>query len=189
MLIGDSIRHGYQPLVAEKLGGKAEVYGPRDNCLHSGKCLLLLEEWVGSAVPDILVFNFGLHDSSIMPDGCAQIVLEQYRLNLERFIERAKKLGIARLIWAASTPCYRIDASAPVEQWVVNTAVIHARYRSAAHEIIGNHGIEIIDLWKVVHDAGPAICISPEDGVHMTAKGNELLAESVAETLLKYIGT
>ncbi len=32
LLLGDSIRMSYQPLVAEILTGRAEVVGPADNC-------------------------------------------------------------------------------------------------------------------------------------------------------------
>ena len=35
VLIGDSIRKGYQPKVQEKLNGEVEVWGPQDNCRHS----------------------------------------------------------------------------------------------------------------------------------------------------------
>ena len=35
LLLGDSIRMSYQPLVSELLAGRAEVVGPADNCQYS----------------------------------------------------------------------------------------------------------------------------------------------------------
>ena len=68
VLIGDSIRMGYQPLVAEKCG-EAEVWGPAVNGRHSLWALDHFEEWVAAQEPDIVHVNFGIHDCSIQPDG------------------------------------------------------------------------------------------------------------------------
>ena len=48
LLLGDSIRMSYQPLVAEILAGKAEVVGPADNCQYSLFTLSSLVRWIGA---------------------------------------------------------------------------------------------------------------------------------------------
>ena len=63
LLLGDSIRMGYQPFVAELLRGAATVIGPKDNCEDSGKYLTHLDTWLAPA--DVIHFNCGLHDIKI----------------------------------------------------------------------------------------------------------------------------
>jgi hypothetical protein len=46
VLIGDSIRIGYQPFVQKKLEGKIEVIGPQVNCRHSLWALDHFADWV-----------------------------------------------------------------------------------------------------------------------------------------------
>lgn len=92
VLIGDSIRMGYQPLVAKKFE-EAEIWGPIENCRHSLWVLDHFQEWVTDQKPDLVHVNFGIHDASIQEDGTHQIFLAQYRLCLQRFIDRVKQLG------------------------------------------------------------------------------------------------
>ena len=89
VLIGDSIRMGYQPLVAAKCHG-VDVWGPAQNCRHSLWALEHFQEWVADQQPDLVHVNFGIHDASIQPDGEHQILLSQYRLCLRRFIARVE---------------------------------------------------------------------------------------------------
>ena len=182
MLIGDSIRMGYQPLVAEKLKGRADVYGPEENCLTSMYSVARFDTWIEKAVPDILTFNFGLHDSNVLSDGRPNIVVEQYALNVWRFIEKARARKIPRLIWVTTTPCYRVDAAVPVSEWVVNTAAIHAQFRYAALEVIHGENIEVVDMYPVMRAAGPTYYL-PADGTHMTEAGKALLADTLCGAL------
>ena len=52
VLIGDSIRMGYQPFVARKLEGRADVWGPPVNCRHSLWALDHFGPWVAERQPD-----------------------------------------------------------------------------------------------------------------------------------------
>src|SRR5437899_9672601 len=62
LLLGDSIRLGYAPLVAKKLAGKAEVIGPKENGGDTANTLKLLDQWLADGKPLIVHFNCGLHD-------------------------------------------------------------------------------------------------------------------------------
>src|SRR3954466_247399 len=62
VLIGDSIRMGYAPLVAKRLEGKAVVLSATANGGDSGNVLKNLDEWAIKAQPAVIHFNCGLHD-------------------------------------------------------------------------------------------------------------------------------
>ncbi|PJB70057.1 MAG: hypothetical protein CO095_09350, partial [Armatimonadetes bacterium CG_4_9_14_3_um_filter_58_7] len=58
LLVGDSIRVSYQPLVAELLAGKAEIVGPADNCQYALYTLSSIGRWIGElGAPDIVHWN------------------------------------------------------------------------------------------------------------------------------------
>jgi hypothetical protein len=68
VLIGDSIRVGYQPLVIDKCTA-ADVWGPDDNCGAGPRVLEYFERWIASQEPDLVHFNFGIHDCHMTDFG------------------------------------------------------------------------------------------------------------------------
>ena len=58
VLVGDSIRLGYAPRVAERLAGKAVVISPAENGGDSANVLAHLDEWVLRQKPDVIHLNF-----------------------------------------------------------------------------------------------------------------------------------
>ena len=62
ILIGDSIRMGYQPTVQQALLNQAHVWVPQENGGTSTNVLAHLDEWILSHRPDIVHLNCGLHD-------------------------------------------------------------------------------------------------------------------------------
>jgi len=172
----------YQPLVIEKLKGQAEVWGPEANCRHSFWALHHFNEWVQARNPDILHFNFGIHDTVIMPDGKCQIVLEQYRLCLERFIGRAG--NGPKMIWATSTPRYRKQEGQPLSQWPKWTEIDD--YNAAALEIVKAYGLAVNDLHQVIMDNDYIKCLQ-EDGCHMTDFGKQVLCDAVVKAIRKLL--
>jgi lysophospholipase L1-like esterase len=177
VLIGDSIRMGYQALVARKLE-EAEVWGPAANCRHSLWALDHFEEWVASQKPDIVHVNFGIHDCSIQPDGEHQIILAQYKLCLQRFINKVKGLGKTQMIWATTTPLYAPKQGVPQSQWKIRKRAELDKYNEAALAIVQKEGLPVNDLHDVILRNDFAKCLS-EDGCHMTAFGNEVLSDAV----------
>ena len=60
ILLGDSVRMQYQPLVAKKLSDIAEVSGPEENGRWSGYTLNSLRFWLPSMPsPDLVQWNCG----------------------------------------------------------------------------------------------------------------------------------
>jgi lysophospholipase L1-like esterase len=178
VLIGDSIRMGYQPLVVKKLDAQAAVWGPAQNCRHSLWALDHFQEWVADQHPDVVHVNFGIHDAVIQADGEHQILLNQYRLCLRRFIAKIKGLGDAKMIWATTTPLYTPQEGTPMHQWQKRTAARIDDYNAAALEIVNPEGIPVNDLHGVVMDNDYTKCLL-EDGCHMTEFGNEVLSDAV----------
>ncbi len=177
VLIGDSIRMGYQPLVIRKCK-KAEVWGPTENCRHSLWVLDHFQEWVAGQEPDVVHVNFGIHDCIPMADGEHQILLSQYRLSLKRVIEKVKELEVTQMIWATTTPLYTSEEDKPMKEWQVRSDASLKEYNDAALEIIQAEGITVNDLHEVIMRNDYTKCLIG-DGCHMSEFGNEVLSDAV----------
>jgi lysophospholipase L1-like esterase len=181
VLIGDSIRMGYQSLVMEKCDA-ADVWGPAQNCRHSLWALDRFQEWVAEQEPDLVHVNFGIHDASIQPDGEHQILLPQYRLCLRRFIAKIRGLEKPKMIWATTTPLYASEPDKPMAQWQVREEHEIDEYNAAALEIVKSEGLPVNDLHDVIVRNQFTKCLL-EDGCHMTDFGNEVLSDAVVEAI------
>ena len=181
VLIGDSIREGYQPLVAKKCVA-ADVWGPAENCRHSLWALDHFQEWVADQEPDFLHVNFGIHDAALQPDGEHQILLSQYRFCLRRFIAKVKGLEKTRMIWATTTPLYAGEPGKPMAQWRPREQAEIDNYNAAALEIAKSEELPINDLHDVIVRSDFTKCLT-EDGCHMTDYGNEVLSDAVVKAI------
>ena len=181
VLIGDSIRMGYQPFVAKKLVD-AEVWGPAANCRHSLWALDHFQEWVADQEPDLVHVNFGIHDAVPQPDGEHQVLLPQYCLCLRRFIAKVKGLGGTRMIWATITPLYAPESGKPMAQWRIRERAEIDEYNAAALDIVKSEGLPVNDLHDVILRSDFTKCLR-EDGCHMTEVGNEALSDAVVRAI------
>ena len=78
VLIGDSIRMGYQPFVTEALAGEAEIWAPEENGGDSRNVPAHLEAWVIARAPHTVHVNCGLHDvKKSFETGVAQVPLAE----------------------------------------------------------------------------------------------------------------
>ena len=176
VLIGDSIRMGYQEMVRQKVGARAEVWGPAENCRHSLVHRESLTAWAIDTKPDVYHFNCGIHD--LVPlDGAPRFEVAGYVRNLELIVRRLKAETKARIIWATITPMLvPRDGVTPKSQSKLDADV--ARYNAAARPVMEKNGIEIDDLYQAVMDAGVQKCLS-DDKCHMSPFGNEVLSDTV----------
>ena len=99
LLLGDSIRMGYGPLVRELLAEHATVDMPAENCRFSIHTLCLLSVWseqLQYAAPeeiDLVHWNNGLWDvCHFQGDAQPLISRELYRQTLHRTAERIRTL-------------------------------------------------------------------------------------------------
>ena len=181
VLIGDSIRMGYQPLVAAKYK-EFDVWGTAENCRHSLWAFDHFSKWVADQNPDVVHVNFGIHDANILPDGHHQILLPQYHLCLQRFIDKVKELGNTRMIWATTTPLYTPEEEKPMVEWQTRTNAEIKDYNAAALGIVQREGLPVNDLHEAIIRNDFSRCLI-EDGCHMSEFGNQVLADAVANAI------
>jgi len=181
VLIGDSIRIGYAPLVAKRLEGKAIVVSAKPNGEDSGNVLKNLQEWVIKENPDVVHINAGLHDLKLK-DGAYQVPLAEYEKNLKMILERIQKETHAKIIFATSTPILD-NLHAQRKAGFDRLEADVQKYNTAAVAIMKQAGVPIDDLHKRVEDGGKEKLIGP-DGTHYTPAGYEMLAEAVTNSIL-----
>jgi lysophospholipase L1-like esterase len=178
LLIGDSIRMGYQPIVQRELQGVAEVYGPEQNGGTSRNVRQNLQAWALASAPDLVHVNCGLHDIKKPLDSDAiEISLDEYRENVRDILQRLKNSG-ATVIWATTTPVIgeRHHAIKGFDRWEPDVDT----YNEVALAIARELEVPVDDLFSVVMQAGKAELLT-SDGVHYTPEGSELLGKAVAE--------
>ncbi len=174
MLIGDSIRMGYQPKVAALLAGKADVSGPDENCRFSAFTLFGLQDWVPEDDYDVIQWNNGQWDTCYMPDGRIHTPLEAY-LEMQERIAGILMKKTKRLIYATTTPVcpghFSSGAARPRKDEDIR------EYNRAATKLATGLGAEVNDLHAAVsEDLDRYIS---EDMVHLTEAGYALCASRV----------
>jgi hypothetical protein len=149
LLIGDSISMDYTVPVRRSLGGRANVHRVPMNGSTTVVGLEHLSDWLGDKKWDVIHFNWGLHDLTVLlgqgglkNDGSHLVPLDQYQKNLEELVRRLKLTG-ATLVWATTTPVPPADV-----------AVLYRKsgddvvYNNAALKVMQENGIAIDDLYS-----------------------------------------
>ena len=179
ILIGDSIRMGYQGVVARELAGLAEVWGPKQNGGTSENVVNNLEEWVLSRPAAVVHINCGLHDIKKEFDtGAVTIAPQAYEENIRKILGRLKEEFDGEVVWATTTPVN--------EKWHHENKEFDRfeedvdRYNEIASGIAGELGIPIDDLFSVITRAGKDRLLQ-KDGVHFIEEGSELLGKAVSD--------
>jgi len=179
ILLGDSIRIGYQETVREQLSGRASVWAPVEATGNSDNLRSRLDEWVLSRDADLVHINVGLHDIKKPFDtGIAAVPLERYAENVRAILMRLKNETETALVWALNTPVnyewhHRTKRMDRFEEDVV-------AYNAAALDICRDLGVAVNDLFSLVDLAGRDDLLLP-DGVHFKPEGYALLGGAVAE--------
>ena len=180
LLLGDSIRMSYQPIVAESCSGWAEVVGPADNCQYSLYTLSSLARWLGQlGTPDVVHWNNGIHDAGHNPARFPlQIPLEMYAANLELTLKQLQQTG-AKVIWATSTPVHP-DRPFVETGWSWRNEEID-QYNRAALEVMKQYGVPVNDLHRLVNsDVDQYLS---EDQLHLSEAGKKQCAAAVVEAV------
>jgi len=185
VLIGDSIRMGYQEVVRQELAGVAEVWGPEQNGGNSRNVLANLDAWALSAEPAVVHLNCGLHDLRKEFDtGEVAVPLAEYEGNVRQILGQVRDRVPGTLLWASTTPVN--------EEWHHQTKGFDrfeadvAAYNEVAAGIAGDLGVVIDDLFGVVTAAGRDELLG-SDGVHFTEKGYGILGRAVASAVREYL--
>ncbi len=149
VLLGDSIRLGYDKYVKMAFADVAEVYYPQENCRFAAYLCRRLHEWknelkCGDDV-DLVHWNAGLWDDLILLDGEHLTPIEVYKMYIERICRMIRILfPKAKMIFATSTPvqeelfltCKRLNKDTEA-------------YNQVAAEIVKSYGGEMNDLYSL----------------------------------------
>lgn len=186
LLIGDSIRAGYDKAVKKTLEGKAEVFFPSENCRFAAYVLRYLHEYkdkVCGGEVDVLHWNAGLWDNLRIFGEEPHTPIEIYAYYIERICVRIKKLfPEAKVIFATST---RVQSEKMNGDFKRYNEDIEA-YNAKAVEIVRKYGFEVNDLYAV-SAALPQDAHS--DAVHYyTPMGTEAFTNAVLSHLLPALG-
>jgi lysophospholipase L1-like esterase len=187
VLHGDSIRMGYEPLVAKQLEGKAVVISFKANGNDSTNQLKTIQQWAIAEKPDVVHFNCGIHDTKKdKKTGQYQTSPEQYEKNLRQIVETLRKQTGATVIFALTTPI--VDERAIKQRADKSYDVLDAgtvEYNKIAERVMKELQVPINDLRSVCGDAAEQARLIQADGVHFTPEGNAKLAKAVAEVVEK----
>lgn len=152
LLLGDSIRQGYDSYVKMAFDGVAKVYFPRENCCFTTCIIRNLLDWKNELKceddVDLVHWNAGLWDDLILTDGKPLINLEQYAENIDRISSMLKQIfPHAKVIFATSTPV-REELFEVYKRYNKDTEA----YNKAACQIVIKHGAVINDLYELLKD-------------------------------------
>lgn len=151
LLIGDSIRMGYDKYVKHALKDSCEVYYPNDNCRFAQYVLRHLHDWKNQLNldndVDVVHWNVGAWDTlQLYGDGCLTPP-EFYAYFIEKICKRIKVLfPKAKVIFATSAPI--VESRFGKDAYRLNSDV--RKYNEIAVEICKKHGFSINDLYKVL---------------------------------------
>lgn len=153
LLIGDSIREGYDKYVKKAFEGIAEVYYPNDNCRFSAYVLRHLVDWknkIGSDNDiDVLHWNAGLWDCLTLWDGECLTPIEIYKYYIERICKEIRRLfPNSKVIFATSTPV--------IERLFLEGVIRYNKdiqqYNNVAIKVIKKYGFVVNDLNSLLNN-------------------------------------
>lgn len=186
VLIGDSIRLGYAPLVQKKLEGKATIISPAQNGFDSKNVLARLDEWVVRENPALVHLNCGLHDLKFdKAKKQHQVPLDQYEKNLRSIVERIRKDTSAVLVFATTTPIHderHAKRKANFDRFEADVL----KYNAVAEKVMCEQKVPLNDLHALVIKVGMERMLS-NDGTHYTKDANQVLASAVADSILHHL--
>lgn len=185
VLIGDSIRMGYQNTVSNELKDVATVVFPTNNCRHSQNIIENHLQWIITEKPDIVHINAGLHEVYSGTNGVKQIEIDAYAANLSKIFDTLKKNNIV-ILWATTTPV--IDErylKAKGYQARKNEDVV--AYNKVATEQAGKYSLPIDDLYAFICNQPDKEELYSPDGVHHNTKGCHALGKKVAAFIREHL--
>lgn len=182
LLLGDSIRLGYDGYVRASLEGEAEVCRAKQNCAFAQYLLRWLHVWKKKeGYPDdtdLVHWNVGLWDVLRMFDEDTLTLPESYRETLKRLQRHIQFLfPKAKQVFATSTSVVEEGYEPPYQRYNADIE----KFNKIAVETLSPLGVAINDLYAITKNA-PKSCRS--DMTHYyTADGIKLIGEQVVQTI------
>ncbi len=187
VLIGDSIRMGYDKYVKEALEGSANVYYPEENCRFAEYVLRYAHEWKGSGSwgddVDLVHWNAGLWDALELFGDEPLTSLEYYEKAIARIDKRLRMLfPRAKFVFATSTNvCEKMSNP----DFTRHNATIE-KYNAAACRALSGTDTVINDLYSLTSSVPDTY---RSDWVHFyTPEGTELIGGKVLAVISELLG-
>ena len=183
LLIGDSIRIGYDKEIRKALEGKVNVVFPEDNCQFAAYVCRYLHEWfdgVDGKDFDVVHWNAGLHDVLRLFGEEPNTPIEIYEYYIDRICQRIKKLcPRAKVIFATSTSVISERMTADFKRYNEDIET----YNEAAVKIVKKYGFEVNDLYSLSKTLPEE---AHSDAVHYyTDLGTETFSKQVLQFVTK----
>ena len=186
LLLGDSIRMGYDDYVKEELKECEVIYDKDDNGRFITYTIWMFSDLYDKYGPfDVVHFNTGYWDMNRSDiDNIPQTPIEDYIYNLKRLINMIKSRG-AIPIFATTTPIY----DTPIQdgnymptnyknEWV-------KEYNKAALKLMKQEGVMVNDLYSLMYQENRFAKVY--DSLHLTEDGYRKCAKQVANCIRKAI--
>lgn len=149
LLIGDSIRRGYDQAVKKSLDGKVNVIFPEENCRFASYLLRYFHSYLGEVKGediDVIHWNAGLWDCLRMFEEEPHTPIEVYAYYIERLCQRIKKIcPNAKVIFATSTRVISEKMSKDFKRY--NEEI--EKYNEAAVNVVKKYGFKVNDLYAL----------------------------------------
>lgn len=186
LLIGDSIRRGYDQSVKKTLEGKANVIFPEDNCRFASYLLRHFHEYLNDIKGDdidVIHWNAGLWDCLRLFGEEPHTPVNIYEYYIERLCIRIKKIcPNASVIFATSTKVISEKMSGDFKRYNEEIEM----YNQAAVRIVKKYGFKINDLYALSETLPEE---AHSDAVHYyTPMGTEAFTNQVLSFVLLELG-
>ena len=188
LLLGDSIRMGYQQFVKEELDGEFEVRYPEDNGRFAAYTLWQVNQELKHN-PDIELvhFNNGYWDMNIEAPMTEPIhPVEEYISFLRRIVALCRQCG-ARVVFATTVPI--MEAGSAADNTGVQGTINYSNewvkeYNAAATALMEELEVPVNDLYALcMEDDRRYKC---EDLLHLSEEGSRRCAKQVADYVRTY---
>ena len=186
LLLGDSIRLGYDGYAKEAFKGIAEIYAPKENCAFSQYMLRWVHEWKRrEGYPDdidLVHWNASAWDVLRIMGDDTFTSLENYKENLQRLEKRLRVLfPNAKQVFATGTSVIEEGYEPPYQRYNADIE----KFNQIAIETLAPLGVHINDLYAITKAAPPS-CRS--DMTHFyTVDGIKLIGGQVVKTLCRVL--
>ena len=187
VLLGDSIRMGYDKYVKSALEGTAEVLYPGENCKFAEYMLRFAHEWKNNGKwgddVDLVHWNAGLWDALELFGDEPLSTLEYYENAIGRIAKRLRMLWPdAKFVFATSTPVWEERCSKDFRRH--NSTI--EKYNAAAVRALEGTGTVINDLYSLASEFPTEY---HSDAVHYyTDRGTEMLGGRVLAVICRELG-
>lgn len=186
LLLGDSIRMGYQSYVKELLKGKCEVYyDETDNGRFAAYTLWQANQMFKKYGKfDVVHWNTGYWDMNVeAPMTDAMTPVDEYVHFLKRIIGEIRRNG-AQSIFATTLPV--LDKGTALDNTGIAMEISYdndwvMKYNTAAKKVMAEENITVNDLYELMHK-GKNYYKCP-DRLHLTEEGYRLCAQQAVRLI------